>query len=158
MIKPCEHFACYFIVQKLFLKHDVFAGEGFSGDAAVQLALWRSVFPQGGTMQPIEAGEAQQLANSSLVSWVMGLRMGGGNAVFSEAAEEVQNSSITCTVFLLEQSFADICSDTGAMDVAHLPHKGHCCASVICQRKFCTVPATAAAVPWLNTSFLFWSS
>lgn len=57
-----DGFACSFIVQKLFLKHDVFAGDGFSGDVAVQLALWRSMFPQGGTMQPTEAREAQQLA------------------------------------------------------------------------------------------------
>lgn len=44
-------------------------------------------------MQPAEAGEPSQLGNSSPVSWVVGLRMGGGNALSSEAAEEVQSSS-----------------------------------------------------------------
>lgn len=50
-------------------------------------------------------------------------------------------------VFLLERSFAGICGDTGAMDVAHLPHKGHCCASVIRQRKVLHSPWNSCRCP-----------
>lgn len=113
------------------------------------------MFLQGGTTQQVEAGEAQQLGKSSPGSWAVGLRMGGGNAGFSEAAEEVQNSSTTCVrcSYWSKTSQASAVI-TGAMDVAHLPQGSHRCSSVICQRKVLLGPWTGCWCPLVKRVLL----
>lgn len=107
-------------------------------------------------MQQLKQGRPDSLETAA---WVVGLRMGGGNAVSSEVAEEVRNSGATCMRYSYSsahcehEAFTGSCSDTGAIDVAHLPPNSRCYALVITKEKYCSVLGTAAGVPWLNTSF-----